>query len=53
VAGDPTIIERLQAQDGSPLAYFAGAGNTAAVRLMLDLDFDGAIRADRQFGRAR
>jgi ankyrin repeat protein len=42
---DPAIVRRLQAQDSAPLVYFAGAGNTAAVRLLLDLGFDIASRA--------
>ncbi len=38
-AEDPSIIGRIQRNPGV-LVDFAGAGNTAAVRLMLDLGFD-------------
>jgi ankyrin repeat protein len=45
IAGDPQVIARLQAQNSGLLADFAGAGNTASVRLMLDLGLDiGAAR---------
>lgn len=40
---DPSIVGRLQSQNPGLLADFAGAGNTAAVRLMLDLGFDAGI----------
>lgn len=40
VAGDPTLVQRLQSQNSGLLADFAGSGNTAAVGLMLDLGFD-------------
>jgi hypothetical protein len=40
VAADPTLVARLQAEDGGILSRFAGAGNTAAVRLLIDLGFD-------------
>jgi ankyrin repeat protein len=40
VAGDPTIVSRLQSQNSGLLVDFAGAGDLAAVRLMLDLGFD-------------
>ncbi|MEO8368862.1 MAG: ankyrin repeat domain-containing protein [Candidatus Solibacter sp.] len=39
-ATDPTLVGRMQSQNPGLLADFAGAGNTAAVRLMLDLGFD-------------
>jgi ankyrin repeat protein len=39
-ASDPSVVERTQSQNPGMLADFAGAGNTAAVRLMLDLGFD-------------
>ena len=39
-AADPGLVARLQAEDGGILSRFAGAGNTAAVRLLLDLGFD-------------
>lgn len=49
VAADPALVQRLQSQDGGLLATFAGAGNSAAVRLMLDLGFDVNSRsADRR-----
>ncbi|HEV7588987.1 MAG TPA: ankyrin repeat domain-containing protein [Longimicrobium sp.] len=37
---DPGLVARLQAEDCGILSRFAGAGNTAAVRLLLDLGFD-------------
>ena len=40
VASDPSVVERLQAQNSGLLADFAGSGRTDAVRLMLDLGFD-------------
>jgi ankyrin repeat protein len=40
VAGDPTLVQRLQSQNSGLLVDFAGSGNTAPVRLMLDLGFD-------------
>lgn len=42
-AADPSVIERMQVQNPGMLADFAGAGNTAAVRLMLDLGFDAGM----------
>lgn len=42
-AADPSMVERMQVQNPGMLADFAGAGNTAAVRLMLDLGFDAGI----------
>jgi ankyrin repeat protein len=42
-AADPSIVERMQSQNPGMLADFAGAGNTAAVRLMLDLGFDAGM----------
>jgi ankyrin repeat protein len=46
VAGDPSVVQRLQSQNSGLLVDFAGSGNTAAVRLMLDLGFDiGAKRS--------
>jgi ankyrin repeat protein len=42
-AADPTSVQRMQSQKPGMLADFAGAGNTAAVRLMLDLGFDAGI----------
>jgi ankyrin repeat protein len=40
LSADPTIVQRLQSQNPGMLADFAGAGNKAAVRLILDLGFD-------------
>lgn len=42
-AADPSLVGRMQSQNPGILADFAGSGNTAAVRLMLDLGFDVAI----------
>jgi ankyrin repeat protein len=42
-SADPSLVGRLQSQNPGRLADFAGAGNTAAVRLMLDLGFDVAM----------
>jgi ankyrin repeat protein len=42
-AADPSRMERMQSQNPGMLADFAGAGNTAAVGLMLDLGFDAAM----------
>jgi ankyrin repeat protein len=39
VAADPSVVERIQSQNPGMLADFAGAGNTGAVRLMLDIGF--------------
>jgi ankyrin repeat protein len=39
-AAEPGLVARLQASDGALVADFAGAGNTDAVRLLLDLGFD-------------
>jgi ankyrin repeat protein len=40
---EPSMIEPMQIQNPGMLADFAGAGNTAAVRLMLDLGFRAGI----------
>jgi ankyrin repeat protein len=40
VAAGPSLVGRMQSQNAGMLADFAGAGNTAAVRLMMDLGFD-------------
>jgi ankyrin repeat protein len=37
---DPDLIERIQSDHPDTLAYFAGAGNTEGVRLLLDMGFD-------------
>ena len=42
-AADPSVVERMQSQNPGILADFAGAGNTAAVGLMLDLGFDAGM----------
>jgi ankyrin repeat protein len=39
-AGDPILAQRLQSQNSGLLVDFAGSGNIAAVRLLLDLGFD-------------
>ena len=39
-ADDPTVVQRVEAQNSGLLVDVAGSGNTAAVRLMLDLGFD-------------
>jgi ankyrin repeat protein len=43
VAADPLLVGRMQSQNPGMFADCAGAGNTAAVRLMLDLGFDAGI----------
>jgi ankyrin repeat protein len=40
---DSSLVGRMQFQNPGLLADFAGAGNTAAVRLMLDLGFDAGM----------
>ncbi|MBA3342553.1 MAG: ankyrin repeat domain-containing protein [Gemmatimonadaceae bacterium] len=47
VAADPKIVARLESQDAGLLAYAAGAGNTTAVALMLDLGFDITSRTSK------
>ncbi len=47
VAADPTLVPRLQQEDPGVVARFAGAGNTAGVRILLDLGFDVAARGGR------
>ena len=42
-AADSSLVQRVQAGNPGMLADFAGAGNTAAVRLMLDLGFDAGM----------
>ena len=42
-AADPSVVVRMQSQNPGMLADFAGAGNTAAVGLMLDLGFDAGM----------
>ena len=41
-ADDPEIVRRVQAENDGLLVDFAGSGNTVAVKLMLDLEFDVA-----------
>ena len=44
---DPSLVGRIQSANPGMLADFAGAGNTPAVRLMLDLGFDpGSARVE-------
>jgi ankyrin repeat protein len=43
VAGDPSVVGRMQSGNPGMLADFAGTGNTAAVRLMLDLGFNAGM----------
>lgn len=45
-AADPSTVERMQSRNPGMLADFAGAGNTAAVRLMLDLGFNAGLARD-------
>lgn len=40
---DRSIVGRIQSENPGILADFAGAGNAAAVRLMLDLGFDAGM----------
>src|SRR5215472_15913384 len=42
-AADPSVVGRVQSRNPGMLADFAGGGNTAAVRLMLDLGFDAGM----------
>jgi ankyrin repeat protein len=42
-AKDPSLVTRMQSKNPGMLADFAGAGNTAAIRLMLDLRFDPGL----------
>jgi len=52
VAGDPALVQRLQSQNSGLLVDFAGSGNTAAVRLMLDLGFEiGSPRASPRWAQ--
>lgn len=45
MADDPGVVHRVKSQNTGLLVDFAGSGNTAAVRLMLDIGFDiGAQR---------
>ena len=37
---DPHVVETLKAEHPETLAYFAGAGNTEGVRILLDMGFD-------------
>jgi ankyrin repeat protein len=40
---DPSVVGRVESQNPGLLADFAGAGNTAAVRLMLNLGFTAGM----------
>ncbi len=45
-AADPGLVQRLQSENSGLLVDFAGAGNTDALRVMLDLGFDaGSARS--------
>lgn len=44
VASDRSTVQRVQSQNSGLLVDFAGSGNAAAVRLMLDLGFDIAAQ---------
>ena len=47
VTSDRAVVQRLQSQNSGLLVDFAGSGNIAAVRLMLDLGFDiGSARTN-------
>ena len=51
-AEDPGLVQRLQSQNGGLFVDFAGSGNIAAVRLMLDLGFDaGASRTSPRWAQ--
>jgi ankyrin repeat protein len=47
LVADPGLVARVQAEDGSTLAEFAGAGNLTGVELLLDLGFDITSRTGR------
>jgi hypothetical protein len=47
LAGEPGLVARLQSADPAILADFAGAGNTAGTRLLLDLGFDLGSRTGK------
>jgi hypothetical protein len=42
VTNDPTLLDRVRAEGGTPLAEFAGNGNTQGVGRLLDLGVDVA-----------
>jgi hypothetical protein len=46
VAADPGLVARVQAAHGAVVPDFAGAGNTAGVRLLLDVGFDREARTN-------
>jgi ankyrin repeat protein len=50
IAANPSIVGRIESQIPGLLADFAGAGNTAAVRLILDLGFDAGMARVRPDG---
>jgi ankyrin repeat protein len=47
VAADPGLIARLEAEDGSSVAEFAGAGNLAGLQILLDIGFAITSRTGR------
>jgi ankyrin repeat protein len=47
LAGDATLVKRIEAEAPGTLADFAGAGNTRGVALMLDLGFDPTLTTSR------
>jgi hypothetical protein len=47
LAAEPGLVARLQAEDRALVAEFAGAGNTAGVRVLLGLGFDIGSRTGR------
>ena len=51
-AGEPDTVAELRAHGGDPLVRFAGTGNAAGVRLLLDLGVDVAApsQGDRYWG---
>jgi ankyrin repeat protein len=52
VAADPELVGRVESRDPTLLIEYAGADNTAAVRLLLDLGFDiGAARTEPRWSR--
>jgi ankyrin repeat protein len=46
-ADDPEIVERLQSENSGLVVDFAGGGNPAALRLLLDLGFDAGSARSR------
>ncbi|MEO8193092.1 MAG: ankyrin repeat domain-containing protein [Gemmatimonadales bacterium] len=50
-ANDPDLVSRVRSSRGFILANFAGAGNTAGARLLLDLGFDISSSAEAHWLR--